>query len=175
MIEGEKVKLRGFEKKDTETVHEAMNNPSMVRYLSSFSPFSKEEEEEWIEETWEARKKGEKYAFAVELKDSGELIGSVSLMSVNQRNRRAEIGAWIKEGYWGKGYGSEASELICKYGFKELNLHSIQGKALENNKRSQETLKKIGFKETGKLREAAYRHGEYRDMVCFDLLKREMG
>ncbi len=173
MIEGEKVRLRGFEKEDAEELHEAMNNPDMIRFLSVYKPHSKEEEEEWIEKTWEERKKGEKYAFAIEEKENGELIGSISLMDIEDNNKRAEIGAWIKQEYWGKGYGTEAEKLIIKYGFEELNLHSIYGRVYEFNKRSQRAVEKTGFKKAGRFREAIYRHGEYHDAILYDILKEE--
>lgn len=97
MFEGEKVRLRGFEKKDVDKAHEAMNNSNMTQYLHVFQPHSREEEEEWIENTWEKRQKGEEYSFAVEEKKGNELIGSVSLMNIEDENKRAEIGIWIIE------------------------------------------------------------------------------
>lgn len=174
MLEGKKVKLRGFEKNDLEETHKAMNNPNMTRYLSVyFRPHSKEEEEEWIEKTWEKRQKGQEYTFAVEEKTSEELIGSVSLLSIKQKDKRAELGIWIKEDYWGKGYGTEAEELMVKYGFEELNLHSIYARAFDFNERSQKAIEKVGFKKVGKQRESLYRNGRYCDTLYYDMLKEE--
>ncbi len=173
MIEGKRVKLRGFELDDLDEVHRAMNNPNMTRYLRVMKPFSKEDEEEWIKNTWKRRKEGTHYAFAIEDKEKGELIGSISLMNVEQENKRAELGIWIKEEYWGKGYGTEAEKLMTKYGFEELNLNSIHARAYSFNERSQRAIKSIGFKENGKQRAALYRHGDYHDAYYYDMLKEE--
>ncbi len=173
MFEGDKVKLRGFEKEDVDVAHEAMNNPEMTQYLRMFRPFSKGEEEEWIEGTWERMQDGEAYCFAVVEKSSGDLVGSASLTDVDDVNRSAELGIWIKEEYWGKGYGTEAEKLLLKYGFEELNLHSIRGRAYESNKRSKRVMEKVGMKEVGKLRDGIYRHGEYHDIIYLDILKEE--
>ncbi len=173
VIEGNKIRLRGFEKEDVEVVHEAMNNPEMTQYLRLFRPFSKQDEEEWIEKTWEKRKEGKEYSFAVVEKSTGDLIGSASLTDIDKINRSAEIGIWIKEEYWGKGYGTETEKLLLKYGFEELNLHTIHGRAYGFNKRSKKVMEKIGMKETGKLRDGVYRHGKYWDIIYLDILKDE--
>ncbi|MFP4117103.1 MAG: GNAT family N-acetyltransferase [Candidatus Aenigmatarchaeota archaeon] len=173
MFEGEKVKLRGFEKEDVEAVHEAMNNPEMTQYLRMLQPFSKGDEEEWIEKTWEKRKEGEEYTFAIVEKSIGDVVGSISLTDINDVNRSAEIGIWIKEECWGQGYGTEAQKLLLKYGFEELNLHSIHGRAYGFNEKSKGLKKKVGMKQIGKLREGVYRHGQYWDIYYFDILKEE--
>lgn len=66
------------------------------------------------------------YRFAIVLLDNDTLVGSISLHNIDHLNRNAYIGIFIGgEEQRGKGYGAEAIRLILNYGFKTLNLHSI--------------------------------------------------
>lgn len=60
-----------------------------------------------------------------------------------------------------------------KYGFEELNLHSIYAKVYDFNDKSKKAAKKSGLKEAGRLRKAVYRHGEYHELIYLDILREE--
>lgn len=174
MLEGKKISLRGLEKEDLEVLHEYMNNSEVTQYLDDhYRPHSLEEEEEFLEYIWNSIKEGSEYHFGIEEKESGNLVGIVSLNEIQHRNKSAEMGICIKEDYWNKGLGTEAERLIIKYGFEELNLNSIRCRIFEYNERSKRVAEKAGFKEAGRLRKSVYRNGEYWDTIYLDILKGE--
>ncbi len=45
----------------------------------------------------------------------------------------------------GKGFGTEAEELLIEYAIKELGLHTIYADAIHRNNRSKHILEKLGF------------------------------
>ena len=53
-------------------------------------------------------------------------IGTCGYHEFDWRSRNTEVGISIgaKE-WWNKGYGSEAMELLVKYGFETLNMHRV--------------------------------------------------
>ncbi|KXA95387.1 hypothetical protein AKJ65_01890 [candidate division MSBL1 archaeon SCGC-AAA259E19] len=174
MLEGEKVRLRGIEKEDVDVLHEYMNNPEVTRYLDDhYRPHSRREEEEFIEDIMDNMKEGNEYHFGIEEKESGDLVGVVSLNDIQGRNKSAELGICIREDSWNKGYGTEAEKLTVEYGFRELNLNSIHCRVFEFNERSKKVAKKVGFKEAGRLRKSIYRDGKYWDTIYLDILKKE--
>jgi RimJ/RimL family protein N-acetyltransferase len=173
IIEGEKIGLRSLELEDVKVLHKEMNNANMTQYLLSYRPFSLGDEEAFVKSSWEDRQKGIGHTFGVIEKKAKKLIGTVSLMRMSPINKNAELGVWIAEDYWNKGYGPEAEKLMVKYGFNELNLHSIYASAYSFNERSIKAMKKIGMKEVGRFRERIYRHGKYHDAVYLDILKKE--
>jgi RimJ/RimL family protein N-acetyltransferase len=74
---------------------------------------------------------------------------------------------------WGKGYGFEASILILKYAFHELNLNRIFLTVREDNINAIKLYKKVGFKEEGLLRQQVYNNNKYINMIIMSILKDE--
>jgi Acetyltransferases, including N-acetylases of ribosomal proteins len=54
---------------------------------------------------------------AVELIETGELVGLLSFSTISTRFRAVEIGWMVHKAYRGKGYASEAAHALINYGF----------------------------------------------------------
>lgn len=73
-----------------------------------------------------------------------------------------------------KGFGTEASRLICEYGFFFLNLHSIKVEVHEYNQAARRVYERLGFKTVGRLRGANLLNNRRYDEVIMDLLRSEL-
>ena len=82
------------------------------------------------------------------------------------------IGIADKENH-SKGYGQEATLLLCEYAFMTLNLHRIHLVVHTENVKAIKLYKKIGFKLEGTMREAMYRDGKYADFHVMGLLRND--
>jgi RimJ/RimL family protein N-acetyltransferase len=173
-MKGKQVTLRGLELDDVDTILEHWNDLELRQFLGHPFPVSKEEEEQWIRSTWDARKKGSEYTFGIEENNKGLLIGSCGLMSVDSINRTAELGIaiWNKP-YWSKGFGTEATQLILSYGFYFINLHSIFLRVHDFNKRAIHVYEKLGFQHVARKRECIFIDGKYHDVLVMDILEDE--
>ncbi|MFX1577114.1 MAG: GNAT family N-acetyltransferase [Promethearchaeota archaeon] len=174
MITGKNLLLRGLELKDAGEVVKHFNDVEFQRFLGPPIPISQEEEEKWIRNTWENRKKGREYIFGIELKQNHLLIGTCSLFDIHPINRSAELGIaiWNKQ-YWSKGYGKEALKLLLGYGFNFLNLHSIYLYVHEDNPRAIHAYEKVGFKHSARHRQALFQDGRFKDVLLMDILEDE--
>jgi RimJ/RimL family protein N-acetyltransferase len=150
------------------------NDVELRRFLGHLVPISRDEEEQWIRNTWENRQKGTEYVFGIELKENQLLIGTCSLFSITRINRSAELGIaiWNKQ-YWGKGYGTEAITLLLGYGFNFLNLHSIFLIVNEDNPRAIQAYENVGFKHSARHRQSLFQDGKYKDTLLMDILEDE--
>jgi len=74
---------------------------------------------------------------------------------------------------WGKGYATEAMELIIEYGFNQLNLNMIYLGVVQFNERAAALYKRVGFVEEGRLRQRVYRDGSYHDELSMSMLRTE--
>jgi len=102
---------------------------------------------------------------------SNELIGNCGFTDIDHINQTSEVGMFIGDKkYWNKGYGTEALGLLLDYAFKALNLHNISLRVYSFNERAIKTYEKIGFKITGKKREALLRGKERHDIIFMDIL-----
>lgn len=101
-------------------------------------------------------------------------VGNISLQSISWIDRTAEYAIIIGErSAWGKGVGIEASRLIVEHGFRELNLNRIYCGTAADNLGMQGIARRLGMKEEGRRRQAAYKRGAYRDVIEYGLLRSE--
>jgi [ribosomal protein S5]-alanine N-acetyltransferase len=103
--------------------------------------------------------------FAVEYKsinDSLPLVGVIGLKSIDQVNKKANLGYWIGEEYWGKGIATKNVQLIIFYAFSELGLQEIYAYVFPENKPSIRVLEKNGMSQIGEVNEYHSLSGMYR-------------
>ncbi|RFN53063.1 putative n-acetyltransferase p20 [Fusarium flagelliforme] len=103
-------------------------------------------------------------------------IGSMGVLLKNDIYFRTwEIGYWLAEQAWGKGYATEATKAFVKWCFETWpELNRIEATAIGRNIGSQNVLKKSGFVEEGNRRGAVFKNGELLDELQFGLLRSDL-
>lgn len=84
----------------------------------------------------------------------------------------AEIGYWIGEPYWGKGYATEAVRLLIKFAFEELDLLRIYAKIYEYNIGSMKVLEKTGFEKEAIIKSSVIKEGQIVDEHLYSIRKK---
>ena len=117
---------------------------------------------------------GTSYEFRIRLLDTDELIGSISIHSIEWNNQTGTISIGIgSPAHRSKGYGGEAIALMLQYGFWELNLHRIGLYVISYNAAAIRAYERAGFEVEGRLRECVYRDGKRYDRIYMGLLRHE--
>jgi ribosomal-protein-alanine N-acetyltransferase len=88
--------------------------------------------------------------------------------------RYREIGVALLPEWRGRGVGTRAQLLLCRYLFAHTAVHRIEARTQPENEAEQRALLKIGFRQDGVLRGAEFRDGSWRDVVVFGLLRDEL-
>lgn len=88
--------------------------------------------------------------------------------------RYRSIGIVLLPEWRGRGVGSRAQLLLCRYLFTHTPVHRIEATTQPENAAEQRALQKIGFQQEGVLRGAEFRDGEWRDIVVFGLLRGDL-
>ena len=86
--------------------------------------------------------------WAVLLKNGLEFIGWCGLKYRLEQDE-VDLGYRFKKAYWGQGFATEAAEACIKYGFEQIGLHRIVGRAEPGNIGSIKVLEKCGMKYIG--------------------------
>lgn len=84
----------------------------------------------------------------------------------------AEIGYWIGEPYWGKGYATEAVRLLIKFAFEELDLLRIYAKIYEYNIGSMKVLEKTSFEKEAIIKSSVIKEGQIVDEHLYSIRKK---
>jgi len=176
MIEGKRVRLRSFELSDLNEIMKYWNSMELRKLVGSVDrgPVARNEEEEWIRNTWKQRQERRAFTFAVETMTDNKLIGGTGLFNIDWTSRSAEVGISIyNPECWGKGYGVESLNLILGFAFRDLNLNRVGLEVFNFNKRAHKCYLKVGFKEMGRRRKARFIDGKYHDSIVMDILREE--
>ena len=75
--------------------------------------------------------------------------------------------------FWGKGYGSDAMNVILRFGFRQLNLNRVNLNVFEYNPRAIRSYEKVGFQIEGRERQWIAREGKRWDIIYMGILRRE--
>lgn len=170
-IVGERIYLRPLEPAQDNHLYSTWMNDEEIRRYFSIYPTSDTRGKERLELLY---KDGKHIIFGVALNEDNSLIGLVGLKDINYINQSAEFYNIIGDrSAWGKGYGTEATKLMIRYGFMELNLNRIQTQDMEDNIGGWRADEKAGFKYEGTLREVILRFGKYNNVRVYSLLRSE--
>lgn len=132
---------------------------------------SSEYEKQWVAD---AIKSKNEIKLGVCVKETDELIGLASIVAMDLINRSARSQILIgQKDCWGKGFGSQAVELLLGFAFLERGLERMWVRILETNKASIALHEKIGYQREGVMRKAAYKNGKFQNVVVLSLLREE--
>ena len=106
--------------------------------------------------------------------DGDIFVGCCSLIPQQDIYRlNAEIGYWIGEPYWGKGYATEVVKLLLNVAFEELNLSRVYAHIFEFNKGSMRVLEKAGFHKEAIIKSSIIKEGKIFDEHLYSIRKDE--
>jgi RimJ/RimL family protein N-acetyltransferase len=170
-LQGERIYLKGPEKEHIDLYLRWFNDPEILQYIMRYRPMGRIEEEEWFANL---HKRPDDILYLISLNEGDRPIGNCGLHRISLPNRSAEIGIAIGEkDCWSRGYGREAMDLLCRYGFQILNLNRIGLSVYEYNERGRRCYEKIGFQLEGRRREGRYWNGRHWDILEMGLLAKE--
>ena len=162
--------LRRILKKDIPDIYEYSSKYEVSKYLLWSPHPSIDFTKTYFQRIDKLYKKGEFYDFAIVLKDTGKMIGTVGFTSIDFFNNSAEIGYVISSAYHRRGFGKEAVRKIIELGFSEMNFHRLEAKFMLGNIASESLLKSIGFKFEGVMRDMVIKENRYRSVGIYSLL-----
>ena len=180
---GELIHLRALEPGDLNQLYKWENDPSVWSVSGTLVPFSRFILEEFVNQAHQDIYTNKQLRLMIDLKymddedDSsiGESrsIGCVDLFEFDPKNRRAGIGILIvDQADRGKGYATEALNLLIEYGFSILDLHQIFSNVRVDNESSVALFKKMGFEITGLKQDWVYDRSKYYDEYTMQLIRK---
>lgn len=112
----------------------------------------------------------EELVFAITLKTTGDLLGSIGLV-LWPVHEKAELGYWIGQPHWNHGYASEAARAVIDCGFRSLGLNRIEAHHMAVNPASGRVMEKSGMTREGCSPQALKKWGRHHDLVFYGVLR----
>ena len=163
--------IREWRVEDKNNLAAMLNNKNILNNLRDGLPYpyTVNDAEEYITAML-AADKTKTFAFAITLDDV--VIGSIGVFRCdNIHSRTAEMGYYIGESYWSKGFGTSAVKQICKHIFEHTDIIRIFAEPFAYNTASCRVLEKAGFQYEGTLHSNAVKNGKVLDMKMYALVK----
>lgn len=146
-LETERLILRPFKENDAEEVFKNWTNDDEVsKYMRWSTHKNVEETKQWLKEEKENCKNKNYYTWVVQLKETGELIGSTGAFLRPEEDNRYEIGYGFGKKYWRNGYATESLKCVMDFLIKEVGIKKFKCAHAKLNPASGAVMKKVGFK-----------------------------
>lgn len=110
---------------------------------------------------------------AIEVADSGQVVGEVMLRWASEADRSGEVGWMLAPEFGGQGLASEAAHVMLHLGFDELGLHRVVARVNGFNERSARLARRLGMRLEAQLLQSLWRKGAWADEHIFALLEDE--
>jgi [ribosomal protein S5]-alanine N-acetyltransferase len=159
-----RIKLRYQEITDAKEFYKILNNPKFLYF--SAKPKSIEDEENFLKLNQQKRIDRKEFNYSIIYKN--ELIGAIGLCIDQNRNYIAEVGYFIDEKYWNKGFVYEAMLLIEKIAFKDIGIKRIEIIMITENKASEKIAIKCGYEKEGVAKKKIKVIDKYYDCYLYE-------
>ncbi len=111
------------------------------------------------------------YTWALEIRETGDLIGSLSVVRLCEEIDEAELGWCIGRRWWGRGYMPEAAAAVRDYLFDAGGVNRLCAKHDVNNPKSGRVMEKIGMRFEGVRRQGGCNNRGIVDLACWAMLR----
>ncbi len=173
-IETERLILRPFVMADADAMYRNWaSDPEVTKYLT-WQTYKSPADADSILKNWtEAYVEPDFYQWAIELKELGEPIGSISVVNHDDLVDMAEIGFCIGKPWWGRGIMTEALAAVRDFLFDEVGMQRIEAGHDPNNPASGAVQRKCGLKYEGTFRRRIRSNQGITDVAWYAILKEE--
>jgi len=164
--EGERIRLAPLEpERHLDNAVRWLNDPRVTEWLLiGDHPITRVAEQKFFDQVSDTE-----IVFAIETLD-GRHLGMSGIHHVNYRDGTAMTGSFIGSVEdWGKGFGTEASQVRAYYAFEVLGLRQLRSGHLGGNLRSSGMLRRTGYVEVGCYPRRHWKRGAYRDSHLYVL------
>lgn len=131
-------------------------------------PYTEANARAWL--ALRAADKGDLHNFAIEFQ--GEAIGGIGFELFSDVYRMtAEVGYWMGESMWGRGFATLALKAVTDYAFATFELRRLQAMVFQWNPASAHVLEKAGYALEGRLRNYIFKDNRVCDALIYAKLR----
>ena len=173
--------LREKQPEDVENFFAYYSNPEVNKYILCHIPQDIEDAKKELNFWRNVYYRGDGIYYAIALKNTNKMIGSIGLTGYNPYHNRLEISYDLSQQYWRRSIMKHAIKNILKFGFEQFAqrmnkpaINRIEAFVSTANEPSKNLLLKSGFTLEGILRQHRYHNGKFVDVYSFSILRDDL-
>jgi RimJ/RimL family protein N-acetyltransferase len=167
--------LRPYTPDDLDDLYRIQSRQDVTRYLY-WAARDRDEVREALEKKIRSSvlgDEGDELTLAVVLPETGVVVGEVLLVWLSREQRQGEIGYVFHPDHGGRGYATEAAEVVLRLGFEGLGLHRVIGRLDGRNTASARVLERLGMRREAHFVQNEVVRGEWTDEIVYAMLEDE--
>ena len=170
-LETERLTLRRFVEADvTDVFNNWCNDPEVTKYLTWPTHSDISVTQGFMKTRLEGYAKENFYSWAMELKATGQVIGTIGPVRQQEDVAMVEIGYAMGRAWWGQGLMTEALGRTIKFFFEEVGMNRVAARHDPRNPGSGRVMQKAGMIYEGTLRKADTNNQGICDAACYAIL-----
>ncbi len=173
VIDTPRLTLRKMRMSDAPDVYRYARDPEVARHVLWEAHQSVWDTRAYIRYLLWQYRSGLPGSWAIELKETGKVVGTIGYMSYNADNATVEVGYSLAREQWGKGLMTEALTAVIAETFRALDMHRIEAMHFTDNPASGRVMEKCGMTHEGHLREKVCCKGTFRDVEMWGILRKD--
>lgn len=171
ILETERLLLRPLRRSDEKDLFAYASDPEVSRHVLWEAHKTVRDSRMFLRAAIRQYRRGMPGTFAITLRDSGRMIGTIGFMWVNVDHRSAEVGYSLSRDYWNRGIMTEALRRVIAFGFQELGLNRIEAQHETDNPASGRVMVHAGMQYEGTLRQRLRNKGKFVDVSLYAILR----
>lgn len=170
-LETKRLILRQFTPEDAQAMYDNWaSNPAVTKFMT-WPTHESVEVSRMVLSDWTSHYNEENYyQWAIVLRDFGEPIGSISVVKLNDRVGKAEVGYCIGRNWWHQGIMSEALSVVIRFLMDEVGFNRVEACHDPNNPHSGAVMAKCGMQFEGIQRQAGVSNQGVCDLCWYAIL-----
>ncbi len=169
-LKSRRIEFQSMKTTDAEAIHEYASDEDVSRFIGWPLTQTLDETKSYVERMLQRELEGTFLYANIVLIDSGEIIGTALMFDFDKAANHAELGYVLNKKHWGKGYGTEVTEMMSDFAFDILKLHKLHARVTSANIGSSRVLEKNKFKLEGQLRDYFFIDHQYYDCLYYGRL-----
>jgi ribosomal-protein-serine acetyltransferase len=129
------------------------------------------ETEAWLKTRPQCWHDGKEYGFSIRDRQ-GTIVGGCGI-GIRSASWFGNLGYWLRTGYTGKGYATEATKLLAQFGTQQLQLQRLEIVVSVHNLPSQQVAARAGAYREGISRNRLLIHDKFHDAVIYSFIPQD--
>ena len=173
-LETSRLVLRPLKMKDAKDIFAYASDPDVARYVLWEPHKTVADTRNYIRYIRALYHRGLPASWAVTLRKSGQVIGTIGFMWYSDANSAAEIGYSFSKAHWNMGYATEALRAVIDSVFRTLPVNRLEAQHDVRNPASGRVMEKGGMRKEGVLRQRIKNKGEFVDVALWSFLRTDL-
>jgi RimJ/RimL family protein N-acetyltransferase len=172
ILKGQRMVLRELVKTDALTLLSMLSTEEVGKFISP-PPTTPQGFEKFIAWTQRERQAGNQLTFGMVPEGCEHAVGLVQVRAIAPRFSVAEWGFAIGSPFWGTGLFLASARMTLDFAFQHTAINRLEARAVVQNGRGNNALRKLGAVQEGVLRGSLLKDGQYLDQIMWSILSQD--